>query len=134
VESTSRLSLGSAPQSSSQLSHFVGGRTPTGLIGSGLAGHVLVLTCSSDLTTAEALPSRRVVLHGVRSRRLLPGLRYYGLLGLPLRSARFRLRLIRAALPRRRQRRRGSRVPHFSLHACCSQYPAGINRTLRSSC
>ena len=59
--------------------------------------------------------------------------RYYDPLGLPLRSARFRLRLIRAALPRRRLRRRVSRVPPVSLHACCSPYPAETSpRVLRT--
>ena len=67
------------------------GLAPAGVVGTGLAGHALALTSASDATTAGASPSGRVVLHAHRQ--------YYGPLGLPLRSARFHLRLIRAALP-----------------------------------
>ncbi len=83
------------------------------------------------MTTVGTLPSRRVILHDVRRRgRNLP-VRYYDPLGFPLSSARFRLRLIRATLPRRRQLRRASRVPHISLHTCCAPYPAGTSPSLR---
>lgn len=85
------------------------------------------------MTTAGTLPSSRVMPHGLRRRGLHPAVQYYDPLGLPLRSARFRLWLIRAALPRRRQRRRASRVPLFPLHACCAPYPAGADRALRIS-
>ena len=54
--------------------------------------------------------------------------RYYDPLGLPLRRARFRRRLIRAALPRPGLRRRASRVPFVSVHACCAPYPAETRR------
>jgi hypothetical protein len=91
VESATRRSLGSDPQSTLKLSHFVDGRTPIGVVGTGLAGHALALTYSSDMTTAGTLPSRRVLRRDDR--------RYYDPLGLPLRSARLRLRLIRRALP-----------------------------------
>jgi hypothetical protein len=60
--------------------------------------HSLALTRSVSSTTAGTLPSRRVVRHGVRSRGSLHVLRYHDPLGLPLRGARLRLRLIRAAL------------------------------------
>src|SRR6185437_10715404 len=83
--------------------------------------------------TAGTLPSRRVVLHGVRSRGSHLALRYYDPLGLPLHSGRLRLRLIRLASPRRGPCRRVSRVPHRSLHACCAPYPAGATCALRIS-
>ena len=70
---------------------------------------------SPSATTAGALPSGRVVLHGHR--------RYYDPLGLPLRTTRLHLRLIRAALPRRGLRRRVSPVPHRALSTCCAPYP-----------
>jgi hypothetical protein len=59
-----------------------------------------------------------------------PGLQYYDPLGLPLCSARLRLRLIRAALPRPGPHRRVSRVPLVSLSACCAPYPAGAKQAL----
>jgi hypothetical protein len=77
------------------------------------------------MTTPGTLPSR-----GVVRRR---DLRYYGPLGLPLRTPRLRLRLIRARSPRRRPRRRASRVPHVSLSTCCAPYPAGTPDGLRFS-
>ena len=124
VETTSRRSLGRDPQCPLQLSHFVDRRTPIGVVGTGLAGHALAITCILHMTTAGPLPSGRVL------RRDHP--RYYEPLGLPLCSARFRLGLIRATLPRRRRQRRASRVPHFSLHACCALYPAEIGDALRN--
>jgi hypothetical protein len=60
-----------------------------GVVGTGLAGHALALTCSADTTTAGVLPSRRVVLRGVRSRGSRPGTT--DPLGLPLRSVDFAL-------------------------------------------
>ena len=81
--------------------------------------------------TPEVLPSRRVLLHGVRSWRSRTTLQYYDPLGLPLRSDRFHLRLMRCASPRRRQRRRASRVPLFSLYTCSVPYPAEARRVLR---
>jgi hypothetical protein len=86
------------------------------VIGTGPAGHALARACALDLTTAGALPSRRVI------RRDDP--RYYDPLGHPLRRARFRRWLIRDALPRLGLRRRASRVPYASMHACCAPYPA----------
>src|SRR4029077_1821918 len=65
---------------------------------------------------------------GVMRRR---DLRYYDPLGLPLGTPRFRLRLIRARLPRRRPHRRVSRVPRVSLHTCCAPSPAETTRRLR---
>jgi len=88
-----------------------------------LPDHALALTSSSGTTRAGTLPSDRVLLRGHH--------RYYDPLGLPLRSARFRLRLIRYAWPRRRRRRRASPVPHRSLNACRSPYPG---RTRRAFC
>jgi hypothetical protein len=58
--------------------------------------HALARTSLVDSTqTPGTLPSGRVVLRGLRCRCG----RYYDPLGLPLRRARFRLRLIRYALP-----------------------------------
>ena len=111
------------PQPALELSHFVRGHTPAGVVGTGLAGHALALTSATGATKAGALPSRGVMLRRHR--------RYYGPLGLPLRTPRFRLGLIRARLPRRRPRRRVSRVQHSSLHACCAPYPAGTHGAFR---
>ena len=83
------------------------------------------LTCSDGVIAAGALRSARVVLRRHRHD--------YGPLGLPLRDARFRLRLLRNASPRHGLRRRASRVPHLSLHACCAPYPAGAIDALRCS-
>ena len=77
--------------------------TRDGVIGTGLAGHALALTLVPSATKAGTLRSARVVRRGPRHS--------YGPLGFPLRRARFRHWLIRAALPRRRLRRRASRVP-----------------------
>lgn len=85
------------------------------------------------MTNAGTLPSRRVLPHCVRSRRLLYEIRYYGPLGIPLHRLGFRLRLIPLPLPRQRLCRRASRVPRFSLHTCCSLYPAGVDCELRYS-
>src|SRR6185369_8133821 len=114
---------GRDPESSLQLSHLVDRSESIGGFGTGLAGHALALTCFDDAITAGILPSRCVVRRSDR--------RYYDPLGLPLCSARFRLRLIRAALPRRRRQRRASRVPRFSLHTCCALYPAETRRAFR---
>ena len=124
VEAPSRRPLGRGPQSSLQLSHFVARPTAGGVVRSALGGHSLALTCFADMTTAGTLPSGRVVRRDPR--------RYLGPLGLPLRSGRLRLRLIRRAWPRRGPRRRVSRVPHSSLHACCAPYPAGTDGALRN--
>ncbi len=115
MEATLRLLLGSDTQSALKFSHLVTRHVARGGVGTGLAGHALTLTFSTDATTPGVLPSDRVVRRDHR--------RYYDPLGLPLRSARLHRRLIRVALPRRRQRRRVSRVPHLSLNACCSPYP-----------
>ena len=82
------------------MAHFVDGRVPTGGVGTGPAGHALARALATRLTTAGALPSRRVV------RRDDP--RYYDPLGRPLRMPRFRHRLIRAHLLRPERRRRAS--------------------------
>ena len=79
--------------------------------------------CFESVLTAGVLPSLDVIRRRDR--------RYYDPLGLPLRSAPFRTRLIRHALSRRGRRRRISRVPHFSLNACCAPYPGEIHRALR---
>src|SRR6185295_16964138 len=124
VETSTRLPLGCRIQTALELSHFVARIAPRGVIGSGLAGHALTLTSAAVTTTAGTLPSGSVVLH--------PHRRYYDPLGLPLRNARFRLRLIRVALPRRRPRRRASRVPCPSFNACCAPYPGGTRRACSS--
>ena len=76
--------------------------------------HSLALTRFTRSIAAGTLPSRRVVLHGVRSPGSHQGLWYYCPLGLPLHGARFRLRLIRAASSRRGLCSQVSRVPRFS--------------------
>src|SRR6185436_14233825 len=88
------------------------------------SGHALALSLSTVATTAGTLPSERVIRRAHR--------RYYDPLGLPLRGARLRLRLIRATLSRQRLRRRTSRVPHFSFNACCAPYPGEISCSLFS--
>ena len=117
--------LGRTTQPSLQSSHFFARHTADGVVRSARGGHSLALTCSDGIIAAGALRSARVVLREHRH--------YYGPLGLPLRDARFRLRLIRAASPRHGLRRRASRVPHLSLHACCAPYPAGAIDALRCS-
>ena len=133
MESPTRGPLGCDPEAPLQLSHFVAWPTATGVVRSALGGHSLTLTCSGTMTTAGTLPSRHVMLRGVRSRGRGHGLRYYDPLGLPLHRLRFRPGLIRTPLPRQRRCRRVSRVPRCSLHACCAQYPAGARRELRCS-
>ena len=86
----SRL-LGCLPEPLLESSHFVGGVGPAGVVGPRGPGHALALTSAFGLITAGALPSDRVVRRGHR--------RYYDPLGLPLRSARFRRRLMRGASP-----------------------------------
>jgi hypothetical protein len=99
-----------------QLAHFVRELAFPGVVGSGLAGHALARACSSDIAPAGTLRSTRVIRRGPPY--------YYGPLGFPLHRARFRRWLIRVALPRRRPRRRASRVSCFSVSACCAPYPA----------
>ncbi len=116
MKTAARLPLGRTPQSTLQLAHFVEGLASLGVVGTGRAGHALARACSADIAPAGTLRSTRVVRRGPRH--------YCGPLGFPLRRARFRRRLIRAALPRQRLRRRASRVPFVSVHACCAPYPA----------
>ena len=91
MKTSARLPLGRTPESALQLAHVVDGRASTGVVGTGLAGHALARACSADVAPAGTLRSARVMLHGPRH--------YYGPLGFPLRRARFRRWLIRAALP-----------------------------------
>src|ERR1700724_752259 len=126
MEAPARGPLGCGPQSPLQLSHFGARPTAGGVVRSALGGHSLALTCSDDTTTPGTLPSRDVVRRRDH--------RYYDPLGLPLRTTRFRLLLIRARSPRPRPRRRASRVPRLSLHTCCAPYPAGTPRRLRYPC
>ena len=116
MEAATRLPLGRPPESALQLAHFVDGLAPTGVVGTGAPGHALMRPCAVDVAPAGTLRSARVVRHGPPH--------YYGPLGLPLRRARFRWWLIRDALPRPGLRRRASRVPFRTVHACCSPYPA----------
>jgi hypothetical protein len=125
MEAPTRCPLGCTTQPPLQSSHFFARPEADGVVRSARGGHSLALTCSDDIIAAGALRSARVVLREHRH--------YYGPLGLPLRDARFRLRLIRAASPRHGLRRRASRVPHLSLHACCAPYPAGAIDALRCS-
>jgi hypothetical protein len=102
------------------MAYFVYGRLPTGGVGTGRAGHALARALAARLSTAVALPSRRVV------RRDDP--RYYDPLGRPLCRPRFRRRLIRAPLLRPERHRRASRVPSLSVYACCTPYAAETAR------
>ena len=70
------------------------------------------------MTTPRTLPS-----DGVLRRR--PH-RYYDPLGLPLHRSRLAISLFASRVPDSRPCRRISRVPCFSMDACCSPYPAGI--------
>jgi hypothetical protein len=83
------------------------------------AVHALALTFFSDRPSQGPFPSA-------------PPSRYYDPLGLPLHSARLRLRLIRVASPRHGPCRRASPVPHRSLNACCAPYPGGTPRAFCS--
>src|SRR5688572_13819139 len=125
MEAATRRPLGRHVEPASELSHFVRRLRPAGVFGSGLAVHALALTPFTDTTTPGTLPSGRVVRRG--------HLRYYDPLGLPLHSARFRRRLIRATLPRPRPRRRVSPLPPRSLLTCRSPYPGGTLRASGSS-
>jgi hypothetical protein len=116
MEAAFRGSLGRDPQLALQLAHFVRGRASPGGVRAGPAGHALTRACSANVTTAGTLRSARVIRREPRH--------YYGPLGRPLRTTRFHRRLIRVALPRRRLRRRASRVPFLSVHTCCALYPA----------
>ena len=70
--SAAPVPLGRGPQPALQLSHFVARLTPAGVVGSGLAGHALALTCSADATTAGTLPSGRVVRRAPSSGTTIP--------------------------------------------------------------
>ena len=73
-----------------------------------------------DSGTTKAGPSRSSGFHRLR--------RYYGPLGLPLDTARFRLRLISAAFARRGPSRRVSPVPHQAMPTCRLPYPGSVLR------
>ena len=92
------------------------GSGPRGYLGRA-SGHALALTSSSGTTTPGTLPSGRVLRHGHHGTTIPSDSR--------CAAPDFRLRLIRATLPRRRPRRRVSPVPHRSLLTCCSPYPGG---------
>ena len=108
--------LGSDPKPTLRVAHLIKESEPLGVVGSGLAGHALMRIRAASVPTAGTLPSRCGIRRSDRQ--------YYDPLGLPLPTARFRIPLIRASLPQLGPRRRVSRVPHLSLHACCSPYPA----------
>ena len=93
---------------------FDTGQLLDGVVGLGQAGHALArLLVSPAWLEAGVLPSDGVPLRHHR--------RDYDPLGLPLRSSRFRHRLMRAAsLLASQPRRRASRVQHRSSLACCS--------------
>mgnify|MGYP006339759885 CR=1 FL=1 len=131
LRASARRPLGCGPELPLQLSHFVAAVSCVGVVRSGLAGHSLALTRSISMTTARTLPSSRVMPHGLRRCGLRPTVRYYDPLGLPLRTIRLRLGLIRTRLPRQGPRRRASHVPLQSLHACCAPYPAAATSALR---
>src|SRR5712691_738130 len=119
MKAATRMPLGRPPESTLQWAHFVEGLTSFGVVGTGRAGHALARPCLADIAPAGTLGSARVVRRGPPH--------YYGPLGFPLRRARFRRWLIRAALPRRRPRRRASRVSFRSVSACCAPYPTELH-------
>ena len=80
--------------------------------------HALVVAVYVVVTTPGTLPS-----DGVLRRRHH---RYYDPLGLPLHRSRLAISLVESRAPDLRPCRRISRVPCFSLDACCAPYPAGI--------
>ena len=80
--------------------------------------HALVVATSAVVTTPGTLPS-----DGVLRRRPL---QYYDPLGLPLHRYRLAFSLVDSRAPDLRPCRRISRVPCFSVDACCAPYPAGI--------
>src|SRR5688572_1717173 len=80
--------------------------------------HALVVAASVVMTTPRTLPS-----DGVLRRR--PH-RYYDPLGLPLHRLRLAFSLFASRVPDSRPCRRISRVPRFSLDACCAPYPVGL--------
>ncbi len=133
MSAPSRRPLGCGPELPLQLSHFVVRLWPNGVLRSGLAGQSLALTRYLSMTTAGTLPSSRVMPHGLRRNGSRRPVQYYDPPGLPLRTPRFRLGLIRARLPRLGPRRRVSHVPLHSLHTCCSPYPAAAIGALRFS-
>jgi len=112
---STRRPLGCDGERALEATDLCAGRSPSGVVGSGGPDHALTRTFRARATKAGALPSGRVLLHAHR--------RYYDPLGLPLRDARFRHRLIRATLPRPGRRRRVSPVPHQTVHACRPPYP-----------
>ena len=95
-----------------------------GVIGSFKEEHALALTSFPIVFFPRPLPSCYVLPHSYRQ--------YYEPLGLPLHTVRFRLRLIRLALPRHGPCRRVSPVPYSPLQACCSPYPGNALRMYRS--
>ena len=126
VEASTRGPLRRGPQPALEVAHFGIGRSSDGVVGPVLlTGHALVRGSASDVVTVRALPYPGVLL------RRDP--RYYDPPGLPLHSGRFRLRLMRRALPRLGPCRRVSPVPHPSLRACHRPYPGETRRALRIS-
>ena len=110
-----RLPLGGCPELLRGAWRLVVGQLAAGVVGPGGLGHALTPSTARSTTRAGALPSGCVVLHSHRQ--------YCDPLGLPLRSVRPRLRLVRTALPRRRLRRRASPVPRRAVSTCRSLYP-----------
>ena len=123
--------LGYGPELPLQLSPFGVGRLSHGALRHGLSGQSLRLTRSFSMTTAGTLRSNRVMPRGLLRCSLCRPVQYYDPLGLPLRTPRLRLGLVRARLPRLGLRRPASHVPHLSLHACCAPYPAAATSALR---
>jgi hypothetical protein len=91
VEPTTRMPLGCDEELALEATDVIDGLAPTGVIRSGGPDHSRARTCCARVTKVGALPSGHVLLHAHP--------RYCDPLGLPLRTARFRHRLIRAALP-----------------------------------
>ena len=79
--------------------------------------HALVVATSIIVITPRTLPS-----DGVLRRRHQ---RYYDPLGLPLHRSRLAISLVASRVCDCKPCRRISRVPCFSIDACCAPYPAG---------
>ena len=80
--------------------------------------HALVVAVFVIVTTPRTLPSDGVLRRHHQ--------RYYDPLGLPLHHSRLAIGLVASCASDLRPCRRISRVPCFSVDACCSPYPAGI--------
>ena len=125
MEASSRLPLGRDPQSALQLSHFVDGLAPAGVVGTGLAGHALALTSLRRHRPPQGpFPPAALFVAAIVGTTIPSDSRCAALA--------FAFGLYEPRLPRPGLRRRVSRVPFLSLHACCAPYPAETRRAFSS--